>query len=554
MEQPDFEIEGSDDSDEDHLEVSPHTTDTEQSDCEDDFSRQAAYRGKDGITQWYDRPVRRGRTCRQERRNIVRHLPGTLGDARAQVTYEEVFDLFFTEDMLEDIVRFTNVYIESVQGNYSRDRDTHTTNIHEVKACIGLLYLGGIMKASHTNLTDLWAADGTGIEYFRLTMSASRFKFLLRALRFDDKSTREERLKTDNLAAVRTMFDRFVDNCKKHYSPSEYVTVDEMLEAFRGRCRFRQYIPSKPAKYGIKIFALVDAKITYTKNLEIYCGKQPEGRYSQSNSGQEVVKRMVAPIAKSGRNVTCDNYFTSVPLAMDLLNNTNLTLVGTIKKNKRELPPITVNVKDRPVGSSLFAFNRDMTLVSYKPKKNKNVLLLSTMHTSDDMDDAVDKPEIVTFYNSTKSGVDTVDQMKSLYNVARITRRWTLVIFFALLNIAGINAYVIQCTNFGQKPPRKDFLKSLSKALVKEHLHARLVCKSLPQSIKLRLKEVLNIQEIPATRDHNEQRRGRCKLCDRKKNRPTKYMCHNGACHKFVCLEHVGSVNCPDCTNCVSYT
>ncbi|GBP30200.1 hypothetical protein EVAR_94508_1 [Eumeta japonica] len=32
------------------------------------------------------------------------------------------------------------------------------------------------------------------------------------------------------------------------------ITLDEQLLAFRGRCAFRQYIPNKPAKYGIKVF------------------------------------------------------------------------------------------------------------------------------------------------------------------------------------------------------------------------------------------------------------------------------------------------------------
>lgn len=55
-----------------------------------------------------------------------------------------------------------------------------------------------------------------------------------------------------------------------------------MLEAFRGRCSFKQYIPSKPNRYGIKIFALSDARTFYTiytfyTNMEIYAGKQPEG-------------------------------------------------------------------------------------------------------------------------------------------------------------------------------------------------------------------------------------------------------------------------------------
>ena len=50
-----------------------------------------------------------------------------------------------------------------------------------------------------------------------------------------------------------------MSNCRKAYCVSSYVTVDEKLEAFRGRCGFRENIPSKPGKYGMKIFSMVDS-------------------------------------------------------------------------------------------------------------------------------------------------------------------------------------------------------------------------------------------------------------------------------------------------------
>lgn len=73
-----------------------------------------------------------------------------------------------------------------------------------------------------------------------------------------------------------------------------------MLEAFRGRCKFRQYIANKPAKYGIKIYALVDARTFFTNNLGIYPGKQPQGEYDLGNDVANVVKRMTKTIDKSG--------------------------------------------------------------------------------------------------------------------------------------------------------------------------------------------------------------------------------------------------------------
>nr|QPD02190.1 PiggyBac2 [Dichotomius schiffleri] len=212
-----------------------------------------------------------------------------------------------------------------------------------------------------------------------------------------------------------------------------------MLWGFRGRCSFRQYMRNKPAKYGIKVFSLVDARTFYVANMEIYLGRQPEGLYKILQTPAEVVTRLITPINKSGRNVTHDNWFTSIPLAHKLLHDHNLTTVGTVRKNKKELPERFTNSRDRHVNSSLFGFGKNnTTLVSYVPKKGRVVVLLSTMHNSKTIDpDSGDakKPEIITFYNTTKGGVDVVDEMCSTYSTARKTNRWPLTAFFHLLDV-----------------------------------------------------------------------------------------------------------------------
>ncbi len=43
--------------------------------------------------------------------------------------------------------------------------------------------------------------------------------------------------------------------------PSYYLCIDETLYGFRGACNFRQFIPSKPARYGIKFWCLIDVKL-----------------------------------------------------------------------------------------------------------------------------------------------------------------------------------------------------------------------------------------------------------------------------------------------------
>lgn len=179
---------------------------------------------------------------------------------------------------------------------------------------------------------------------FRLVMSVNRFKFLQQVLRFDDTSdpNRQDRKNIEKLYCVRELFEQFVLNCKQNYSHSSYFTVDEMLPNLKGRCSFRVFMPQKP---GLKVWACTDAKRFYTSNMEIFVGNQSAGPYHVSNAMPAVVLRIVSHIENSGRNITCDNLFTSVPLAESILQK-KLTMVGTMRKNKGEIPPLFVT-KDK---------------------------------------------------------------------------------------------------------------------------------------------------------------------------------------------------------------
>lgn len=199
--------------------------------------------GRNKKTHWSKEVPKKSIRIRAE--NKVIRLPISKLATRSLKSAMDIFKYFIDNEMLNLIVQHTNAYINLVAENYTRERDASPTNIAEVQALLGLLFYAGVLKANHLNAEELWKSDGTGIEIFRLTMSIKRFKFLMRCIRFDDKSTRQERKNIDKLAPIRDFFDNFVNKCKNGFSLSEYVTIDEKLEAFRGRCSFRQYIPSK---------------------------------------------------------------------------------------------------------------------------------------------------------------------------------------------------------------------------------------------------------------------------------------------------------------------
>lgn len=88
------------------------------------------------------------------------------------------------------------------------------------------------------------------------------------------------------------------------------------------------------------------------------------------------------------------------------------TMVGTIRRNKTELPPALVTNMNRDLFSIKFAFTDTHALVSYCPKKRKNVLLMSTLHKDARVSTREDrKPEAILYYNENKGGDDNLDKV-----------------------------------------------------------------------------------------------------------------------------------------------
>ncbi|KAJ8389232.1 hypothetical protein AAFF_G00122520 [Aldrovandia affinis] len=147
--------------------------------------------------------------------------------------------------------------------------------------------------------------------------------------------------------------------------------------------------------------------------MQVYTGKQ-EGTRPEVNQGRRVVLELTEELQGYGHTVTCDNFFTSYALAEDLLRR-KMDLVGTIRRNKPELPPNLLQTRQRAILSSVFAFTKTHTAVSYVPKRGRNVLLLSTKHREPSVSEAEHKkPTIILDYNSCKGGVDNLDKVRSI--------------------------------------------------------------------------------------------------------------------------------------------
>ncbi|GBP63866.1 PiggyBac transposable element-derived protein 4 [Eumeta japonica] len=513
---------------------------------------QRTLRGKNKYCWATSKGQSRGRTSAI---NIVRTARGPTRMCKNLYDPVLCFNLFMTDEMVLEIVRWTNaeIYLKRNEKD-GRERERtekaskisatfRDTNETEIRAFTGVLTLSAAMKDDHLSTDELFDSSFSGTRYVAVT-SRERFDFLVRCLRMDDKSLRPSLRTEDPFIPVRKVWSLLINQCVNNYIPGPHLTIDEQLLGFRGRCPFRMYIPNKPNKYGIKIPMMCDSGTKYMINAMPYIGKAtntnglPQGEY--------YVKELSKPVHGTNRNITCDNWFTSVPLAKTLLQDPyKLTLVGTIRSNKREIPEQMKNTRSRAVGTSMFCYDGPLTLVSYKPKPSKMVYLLSSCDENGSINQATGKPEMIMYYNQTKGGVDTFDQMCSSMTCSRKTNRWPMAVFYGILNIAFVNSYVIYCHNVlskNEKPlNRKEFMKKLSTQLTSDWMGKRLEAPTLKRYLRQNIKELLpeNTENSNEEREEEEplvKKKRYCAYCPSKIRRMSKMEC--ALCKKAVCGNH----------------
>ena len=269
-------------------------------------------------------------------------------------------------------------------------------------------------------------------------MSRNRFCEVLWNLSFYDQQVEQDNI----FYKMRFPFEHFRSKIMAAFEPDNNLCVDEILYAFRGNCRWRQYLPSKPAKYGQKYWCLTDVNSSYLCNFDIYLGRDST---RTAPVGESVVLKLTEPFVDSGRNVTMDNFFSSIALAEKLWDK-RTTMVGTIKYSKPEMPSVAKPNRSRTVSSSQFFFHNFVTLVSYVPKRNRAVNIISTEHHSTSIESS-NKPAIIGAYNDTKGGVDTLAHLISNNTCRRKTNKWTTNSFFFIIDTAVHNSFVLFLMN-----------------------------------------------------------------------------------------------------------
>ncbi|KAJ8940786.1 hypothetical protein NQ314_010596 [Rhamnusium bicolor] len=437
----------------------------------------------------------------------------------------DIFESFITENIVEEILNQTNMFYNLfIQNNPDKALKNHKPpTMDEIYVFLAISLLMPLVKKN--GIKDYWSKDIIiEIPIFGQIMSRDRYLFFLRYLHFADNSNPN---KDDRLYKIRCIVDHFKSVFKRSFYPFQNIVIDESLLLFKGRLSFRQYIPSKRHRFGVKFFVMVDCETGYILDFIIYTGGTTEIKEIKKSVGKSgnIVLSLTKPYWNKGHHLYTDNWYTS-PLLYEFLFHKEINCCGTVKANRQFMPPFQ------------------------KTKGKGTVHMLTSMHTSAmqmteiSSNKEVEKPTCVIDYNLNMGGVDRTDMLLSTTESVRKTIKWYKKVFFHLLDLAILNSHAVCKMKTGENIPLLEFQKILRKTLIEKYRKV----KPRPSGTRpydghspLRLIERHFPSTYPPKPETNKKILKQCIVCAKQgKRKSTTFTCKN--CDVALCFERYHTV------------
>lgn len=403
-------------------------------------------------------------------------------------------ELLWDESVWTMLVEATNIYAKSENGGWQDGRET---TVEELKAYIGVKLRMAILGVSQVR--DLWDSEMLEEklvpENFSDIFSRERFEDLTRNLHVVDNGTKPDGPGRDRFWKLRPLVDYLQKIFKEHWDPHERLSLDEEGIKTKARIEMKQYNKEKPAKWFIKVFALVDsAKYLYAFNL--YAGKvaeEDERRETSRSTRNSIgaadtlagipdVSSIYLHVVRLARQLPenrpfhlyLNNWYTNLRVMQDLRKR-NVFVTGTLKPLSGGFPDAikkgkvdekfswiwrTLIGKEHQFGCLKWKDTKDVMLASsYWPPheastvsqlRRKNFLshflppqvLRRKAESPKDKED-VPAPIMVEDYNTHMGYVDGHGQRVRAYMTHRQSKSWWRCVFFWLFDCACFNAYLI---------------------------------------------------------------------------------------------------------------
>lgn len=271
----------------------------------------------------------------------------------------------------------------------------------------------------------------------------------------------------DKLYKIRDFLNILRRNIQGAPNLERNIAIDETLVKFKGRVGFRQFLPNKPGRFGVKNFTLSESSSGYVWDLMVYTGKTDHD--PQKGVSHHVVMKLVEGLEGKGYNLFVDNWYSSPQLFTDL-EKKEILACGTVRAGRKGLPGDIMDIKSKEMksmkrGQSVFRQKGRLTACTWKD--SKFVHLLATMPAISECSDttrsvkekgkwvqkAMQRPVIIELYNKFMGGVYLADQRVRSYQRNTKTYVWYMKLFFYLLEVAIMNAYILERKNPHHNPP-----------------------------------------------------------------------------------------------------
>ncbi|GIY71398.1 piggyBac transposable element-derived protein 4 [Caerostris darwini] len=387
--------------------------------------------------------------------------------------YETFIDFSLMSKILEETNKYAKQCIQSsVARQFSESKFWVETTVEELHVFFALNILQGIVKKP--GIDHYWSKRySTNTPFFSKIMSHRRLCLLQRYLHFSDNAAFDpQNHECPKLVKVWPVLKHLNEKFSETVTPERDV-IDESLMLFKGQLGWKQFIPLKRARFGVKCFMLCESISGYVWSIIIYTGKdtilKPE--YSKLCFSSQIVLTMMEPLLHKGYCLTIDNYYSSPELA-DKLVSCRTDTYGTLNLKRKEVPKEMQKKKLKK--GEIIAFQRGkVTVMKWMDKKK--VSLLSTIHNTEMeqiqvRSETKEKPKILKDYNNTMGGVDRMDQnLKSFEIIKKRGKKCYRKIFFHIFDIAVWNSYIVYRKNGGKNTQLEFRLDLIDRVIEKYH-------------------------------------------------------------------------------------
>ena len=356
----------------------------------------------------------------------------------------DYFQLFFDETIMQHIVDETNrYYSQNPLGERQHMSNWQNVTSIEMYTFLAITMLIGLIDKSR--IRDYWNTDPLlSTPIFGQYFTRNRYQDILYYIHFANNENISNNDRLEKIKPIICDFKRKFANC---VSPTQNLCIDESLMLWKGRRGFRQYIPSKRHRFGIKLFQLVDCETKFILHFIVYTGSTREYQVIPGlGLNGSIVMELMQGYLNKGHHLYVDNWYTS-PALFELLRRNKTGACGTVRKNRKGLPALTTKLKR---GESQYCHTDILLALKWQDKKE--VYMLSTIHStayenSKKIDrktgEGIRKPSCIVDYTDKMGAVNHVDMQLSFSECIRKSVKWYKKLFFHLLDMAVYNAFAI---------------------------------------------------------------------------------------------------------------